>query len=273
MVTAPMLAAGPETVLVGIWARRAEEAAKLAARHASRAFADYEELLDACDAVAFSVAPDAQPPLAARAARAGKALLLEKPIAADLDAARALAEATDGVPTLVMLSNRYLPHVRTVLAQAAAFETAAARGMFVSGAFLPGSPFAFGWRLDRGPLLDVGPHIIDLAWAAVGDVGSVHATGSLNSVVTLELEHGSGARTQLVVSASVPLERQRVELDLFGPAGCLSLDAMAGDFPALLSVVRREFAHAAATGERHPLDVRRGLRLQELIAQAEFQLA
>ena len=57
--------------------------------------------------------------------------------------------------------------------EAQGFEAFAARGTFISGAFLPGSPFASGWRAERGALLDVGPHIIDLAVEALGPVASV----------------------------------------------------------------------------------------------------
>ncbi|MGH9299977.1 MAG: Gfo/Idh/MocA family protein, partial [Acidimicrobiales bacterium] len=78
---APMLAAGPHTELAGIWARRPEAAEELARRHGTRAFGELDALLEACEAVAFAVPPDVQPELAARAARAGKAILLEKPLA------------------------------------------------------------------------------------------------------------------------------------------------------------------------------------------------
>ena len=114
MVHAPVLAAGPETVLAGVWARRSEQAEQLAARHGTTACASVEELFDRSDAVAFAVPPDVQAPLAVRAARAGKTLLLEKPIAGDLAGAEALAAAVDeaGVPSMVVLSWRYAAAVR-----------------------------------------------------------------------------------------------------------------------------------------------------------------
>ncbi|MBV9935452.1 MAG: Gfo/Idh/MocA family oxidoreductase, partial [Actinobacteria bacterium] len=78
-VHGPMLAAGPETRLAGVWARRPEAADELAVRFGSQAFATYDDLLDGCDAVAFAVPPMVQAELAVTAAQAGKALLLEKP--------------------------------------------------------------------------------------------------------------------------------------------------------------------------------------------------
>ena len=67
-----------------------------------------------CDAVAFAVPPEVQAELAADAARAGKAVLLEKPIAADLRGAGRLAEAVGGagVTSLVVLSWRYAASIR-----------------------------------------------------------------------------------------------------------------------------------------------------------------
>src|SRR4051812_23012614 len=91
----PVLATGPQTRLTAVWARRSEAAAQLAARLGTHAAGSYEELLDRCDAVAFAVPPDIQATLAPRAARAGKALLLEKPLALDLRAARTLADAVE----------------------------------------------------------------------------------------------------------------------------------------------------------------------------------
>src|SRR5690348_7189167 len=84
----PVLAAGPQTRLSAVWARRPDAAAELAARLGTHAAGSFEELLDRCEAVAFAVPPDVQSTLAPRAARAGKALLLEKPLALDLSAAR-----------------------------------------------------------------------------------------------------------------------------------------------------------------------------------------
>ncbi|HYD09206.1 MAG TPA: Gfo/Idh/MocA family oxidoreductase, partial [Acidimicrobiales bacterium] len=81
MVHAPVLAHSPTTELVGVWARRPEAAAEVATRNGAVAYDDVDALIDACDAVAFAVPPDVQAAIAVRAARAGKHLLLEKPIA------------------------------------------------------------------------------------------------------------------------------------------------------------------------------------------------
>jgi predicted dehydrogenase len=74
------------------------------------------------DAVAFSLPPDAQPGLAVRAARAGRHLLLEKPVALSVAAADAVAGAVAeaGVASVVFFTQRFEPEVRAWLARTAA---------------------------------------------------------------------------------------------------------------------------------------------------------
>jgi predicted dehydrogenase len=276
MVHAPVFAAGPETRLAGIWARRPDAATALAAKFRAPACAEYGEFLDACEAVAFSVAPAAQPDLAIAAAARGKALLLEKPLAASLPEAERLAAAVAaaGVPTMLMLSYRFSEHVREFLAGALGFAMTAARATFLGGGFLPGSPFAFGWRLERGALLDLGPHVIDLLMAAVGPVVRIRAAGDPLAVCSLALEHESGVTSQALLSGAVGLDPAKVTLDLYGPGGERSLDALAGgSFSATFANVRREFAASVRAGRSHELDVQRGLVLQRLIDEAERDLA
>lgn len=94
-VHARVLAAGPETQLTAVWARRAEAARETAAPYGADVAARFEDLLDSCEAVAFAVPPSVQAELACRAAEAGKALLLEKPLALDLPSAQRLVDAVD----------------------------------------------------------------------------------------------------------------------------------------------------------------------------------
>jgi hypothetical protein len=126
---APMLARSPAIELAGIWARRPELAAELATANATRSFEQLDALFDACEAVAFAVPPDVQAELASRAARAGKAVLLEKPLATSLTLARSLTDAvlTSGVGSLMFLTWRYSSVVREFLDSAAGTGSAAGR--------------------------------------------------------------------------------------------------------------------------------------------------
>jgi len=92
---APALATTPGAHLASVWGRDQDAAAALAARHGATAYDDFDAFLRSVDAVAFSVPPDVQAPLAIRAAEAGRHLLLEKPVAlsvADADAVVAAVE-------------------------------------------------------------------------------------------------------------------------------------------------------------------------------------
>ena len=269
LVTGPVLAAGPETRLAGIWARRPEATRALAGTLGAPPLDSFDALLDRCDAVAFAIAPDAQPPLAVRAARAGKAVLLEKPIAADLEAARALVDAVGeaGVGSMVVLTARFASAVRAFLERARTFDAYGGRVTSVSGAFL-GGPFASSpWRLERGALLDVGPHALDLADATFGPVVDVHSSRGPRDWVLLTLEHERDVRSQVVLSCSVADEGAGT-VEVYGPGGVLRLDTHAAFDGETFATLRREFVAVARTGAAHPCDVHRGLHLQELIARA-----
>lgn len=272
MVHAKGLATGEGTELAGIWARRPDAARRLADPLGVPVYDDLEALFDACEAVAFSVPPGVQADLALRAAAAGKALLLEKPVAADVVGAERLAEAVDaaGVPSMVVLTWRYAPAVRAFLAEARGFAAVGGRGWFISGAFR-GGPFATPWRLDRGPLLDLGPHVLDLLDAALGPIVRVQAHGDLRGWVGLQLDHAGGAASDVSLCATAAVEPHLSGAELFGEGGVLGIDcAVAGRdaFPTLY----REFAGVVRGEMATEFDVHRGLYLQRIIRQAERQI-
>ena len=273
MVTAPVFAAGPETTLAGVWSRTPEHAQSLAAERNVPAFDSFDALLDACDAVAIAVSPAVQPEYAVRAARAGKAVLLEKPLALDVDGAQRIVDAVGeaGVGSLVVLTYRFNAAARAFLADAQRFDALGGRGCFLSGAFL-GGPFATDWRLERGGLLDVGPHIIDLLDAALGAVAEIDAAGDVHGWVALTMRHASGITSQASICCRTAIE-SRTEVELFGPSGSLVLDGRAGSPVETFATLRKEFAEVARTGGPHPVDVHRGLALQRLLARADASLS
>jgi predicted dehydrogenase len=275
MVHAPVFAAGPETSLVGIWARRADAAATLAARYGSEPVDRVEDLFERCEAVVFSVPPAVQAPLAIDAARHGRALVLEKPIAADLETAERLAEAVDdsGVPSMVVLTWRYAAAVRAFLAAAASFDAYGGRGEFLAGGLLDG-PFRTPWRLEAGPLLDLGPHVIDLLDAALGPVVEVDAAAArAGRWVTLQLGHQDGAISQAVLCSHTPLDPRRAGAQLYGPEGVLEVDCVQAVDPEAFATMRAELATLVRDGGSHPLAAGRGLHLQRIIDRAERCLA
>ncbi|GAC1377628.1 MAG: Gfo/Idh/MocA family oxidoreductase [Acidimicrobiales bacterium] len=270
---APMLAAGPETVLAGVWARRSEAAADLASRHGVPTFARYEDLLDGCEAVAFCVPPEVQATMAAEAARRGKSVLLEKPLALTLRRAEQLADVIGaaGVGSLVVLTNRFAPAVRTFLADADALDALGGRAWFLSGALL-GGWFSTPWRLEHGALPDLGPHVIDLLDAALGPVVDIRAHGDSRKWVGLLLEHESGAVSEASLSGSIWPEGRRSGCEVHAKDASVAIDLAATVGAEAFDVVRREFAEVVRGGGPHPLDVGRGLYLQRLLAKASASL-
>jgi predicted dehydrogenase len=266
---ARVLAAGPETRLAAVWARRTEAARETAAPYAAQVATRFEELLDHCEAVAFAVPPAVQAELAPLAAKRGKALLLEKPLGPDLTAARRVADAVAeaGVVSQLVLTKRYHPATRAFLEAARAVDVAGARACYLHGAFL-GGDFATGWRLEHGALLDLGPHLLDLLDAAVGPVTGVRATGNPRRWVELTCEHENGAVSQASLSGSVAVPRTLTRVELFGPSQPVIYDTAGIDHEECWPVLRHEFATAVRTGTPTAVDARRGLYLQGLLEQA-----
>ncbi|GAA0415756.1 hypothetical protein Acor_56860 [Acrocarpospora corrugata] len=272
MVHAPELAKGPHTRLAGIWARRPEASAELAAKYGVPSFERIEELLEVCEAVAFSVPPAVQAELGVVAAKAGKALLLEKPLAADLAGARRLAEAVAaaGVASQMVYTFRYSPVTVEFLARARKLRPFGGHAVNISGA-LNGGPFVTPWRLERGAILDVGPHTIDLLDAALGPVASVRAHGHPLGWVGLLLEHETGAVSEASMCLTATGDLPPARIDVYGEAGNTSLSgADLGD--GIFARMVESFAETVRAGGGHPLDAQHGLRLQKIIDDAERQL-
>jgi predicted dehydrogenase len=280
MLHAPMLAGGPETTLAGVWARRPEAARALAGAHGSRAVGSLEELWDVCEAVAFAVPPDVQAELGVAAARAGKHLLLDKPVALTVAAAEELAGAVDdaGVVSQMVLTNRYSPLGRAFLAEAGGFQTVGARCASLSGALRADSPFSTPWRRRHGALLDVGPHLFDLLEGAVGSIEELSGRGDPLRWVSLTCRHAGGQVSEVSMSLSLPLAETVFECVLYGPAGALAYQrppdpaAALADLAAAGATLRKEFAEAVTSGIPSTLDVHRGVALQRLIDVAARSL-
>ncbi|MEU7888141.1 Gfo/Idh/MocA family oxidoreductase [Microbispora bryophytorum] len=269
---APVFAAGPQTRLSGVWARRPEAARALADRFAVRAFTDYRELLAHCEAVVFAVPPDVQAPLAAEAALAGRAVLLEKPVALTVEEAERLTQVVDatGVVSQVVLTNRYRPAVREFLARARELRPLGARACQFTPHFLDGTYVDSPWRGRGGVLYNTGPHGLDILDAALGRIVEVRTAGDPGGFLALTCLHEGGAVSQLALCGRVPGAKRTV-YELLGPEGALVLDfgTLPEDSAPTRAALRAEFAMAVRTGRPHAIDVHRGLHLQRLLAQAE----
>jgi len=263
--------------LVGVWGRNGDKAAALAAELGVPRFDDYEALLDAVEAVAFAVPPQVQAELAQRAAERGKHLLLDKPVATTVEAAQRLVVAAEasGVASVVFFTDRYAPEVRSWLA---GLEGSAGwRGgwsRWFSALYEPDNPFGDSpWRHERGALWDVGPHLLSMLTAALGPVTAIRAVSGAGDLTHLVMRHSSGATSTASVTHMAPRAASGYECTVWGEAGVSSVPPRAdGVAVPALAVAATELATAAVSGTPHPLDVRFGARVVELLAEAQSQL-
>lgn len=271
MFHAPVLSGGPETTLSGIWARRFDAASELAAQHGTVACASFDELLEGADAIAFAVPPDVQAEMGVRAVEAGKAVLLDKPIALDVGAAERLADAVaaSGVGSLVVFTMRFAAEIRDFLAASRGLDPVGAQLTMVTSAFL-GGPFSESpWRHERGAVMDLGPHAIDLVTAACGPARAITSRRSGHDWVSISIEHENGAISDLSLSGSACGD-QAPRVTVWGRDKMAEFSWGSGfDMQRQVDTLRREFAAVARTGASHECDVQRGLQVQRWLADAE----
>lgn len=267
-VHGPALMAHPGTELTAVWTRRPEVAAELAGSLGARAVGSFAELLDGVDAVAFAVPPQVQGELAMRSAAAGRHLICEKPLAGDVEAARAVATAAAGVSSALVLTLRYDPAIAGWLAgipRGAGPDTVGSV-RWLSGSLL-GGPYATStWRAEHGALLDLGPHVIDLLDAALGPVSGVGwAHHDEPDLCRFGLRHDGGAHSTVTVSLRLPVDPSEIELTAYGGVGRHRLGFGGADAPACYARLLDAFVDAVRGGPPVPLDAAHGLRLQEIV--------
>jgi predicted dehydrogenase len=274
---APALAGADGIELAAVWGRDPEAAARLAAAHGATAYPDYGEFLDRVDAVAFSVPPDVQAALAARAARAGRHLLLEKPIALTDAAAGELVSAVEaaGVASVVFFTLRFEPRVRAWLAELAAggrWQGGAAT--WLGSALDESSPFNTPWRRAKGGLWDLGPHVVSVLWASLGPVVSVTADAGPPDVSYLVLHHESGATSTAAVTLGAPPAAQFVEVRVWGEPGRSAAPLAGRDAVAALRLAATELAANARAGRTsHPCDALFGRDVVGVLSEAQRQIS
>ncbi|OJV84218.1 MAG: hypothetical protein BGO37_01660 [Cellulomonas sp. 73-92] len=214
----PALAAHPQVDLVGVWGRRGDTAWAVGDEFAIPAYDDLERLLATVDLVSVAVTPQAQPALAAAAARAGVHLVLEKPAAEDALGCEALAAAvaSTGVQSTVFLSRLWDPARREWLDAVSAHRWRAIRYGWMSAGMRPGSPGAGDWRREAGPLIDVGPHIIGLAEYLAGPVATIRAEAPAHGRLDLRLTHADGCETVAVVDLLADVTCTNEDITLSG---------------------------------------------------------
>ncbi|WP_433533626.1 Gfo/Idh/MocA family protein [Micromonospora sp. CA-263727] len=271
---AAALDAHPRTDLVGVWGRNPDRAAALARRYGVPAFDDVDALIEACDAVAVALPPDVQAEIAARAATAGRHLLLDKPLALTVaDADRVVdAAARSGVASVVFFTGRYQPEVAGFIA-----ATAAAGGWHTANVvrfasiFQPDSPYGQSpWRRQHGALWDIGPHVLAILLPILGRVTRVVATDGPGDLVHLLLTHDGGATSTVSLALDAPPEAVAGEFVFYGDNGIERVPAAGGGPATAFGVAIDQLLAEIDAGTRdHRCDVRFGREVVTVLAAAE----
>jgi predicted dehydrogenase len=274
---APALAAAEDIELTAVWGRDPRAAAALAEAHGAVAYSgSFGAFLDAVDGVAFAVPPDVQAPIAVAAARAGKHLMLEKPLATSVAGADELASAVaeSGVASVVFFTLLFRAEIRAWLGEVTA------RGGWAGGlaawfgsSLEESSPFNTPWRRDKGALWDVAPHVVSLLWAALGPVTAVTADAGPADVSHLILHHQGGTSSTITVSQHGGEAAAGFEAYLWGPAGRSTAPSEATDaLPPLGTALDELTSNIRAGRTAHPCDASFGRDVGHVISEAQRQI-
>lgn len=262
----------PGARLVGVWGRDLEKTRALAAARGIAPFARFEDMLAEVDAVSFAVPPQIQEELALRALLAGKHVLLEKPIATTVRAARALAEAAERIDaaTVVFFMRRFVPEIADFISRNAAGGWREAEVEVRSATFAADSPYRdSAWRQAAGSeLWDVGPHVLSILLPMLGPVTAARALAPEGNFTRFETTHAGGGCALTRINQRADPGDVRNIYRFRGPAGEASAPEPVLDRPANFVLA------AAALVERirdrmqvHPCDVAFGAETVRILEQ------
>jgi predicted dehydrogenase len=266
----------PRLDLVGVWGRDAAHTQRAAAELETRPYADLDALLGDVEALTFAVPPQVQAEIATRAARAGKHLVLDKPIASSVEEARELERAAQdaGIASIVFFTRRFTPETAAWLQQVQeAGDWDCGRAEFLSQIFVPDGPFAgSAWRREKGALWDIGPHALSLLWPLLGDVTQVFAGGGRGDQVHLMLRHVGGRSSTASLSLTVPLASTGSSMYVYGEGGRQIAPLAPVETSQVVAAYQRAvdelLRQVTDPGSGHPCDVHFGARVVEVLAAA-----
>jgi predicted dehydrogenase len=279
-VHGPSVASHPHCELIGVWGRDPGRTADLARDLGVQPFADLDDLLGHTDAFTFAVPPEVQAPVAVRAAKQGRHLLLEKPIALSVDDAVGIecAVADARVASIVFFTRRFLPETR------AWFQLVTQRGGWYAGraeshASLFGDNNPFGtspWRREHGALWDIGPHALAQLVPVLGDVTAVSAVAGRGDLVHLVLRHTENRSSTVSLSLTSPaFVGSSLYVDgttgrSVAPMGAVSIaESIAAHQAALDALIEQSQQEHPS----HACDVHFGARVVAVLAAARQSLA
>ncbi len=241
------LRAIPDVELLGFYDPDPERRRRFSEAFNLRAFEELEDLLAlGLDAAVVTSENARHRPLVEAAARAGAAVLVEKPIATTTEDARAMREAVHaaGVPFMTAFPMRFSPAVRT--AREMVGEGALGPVRAIVGVNHSENPkrhrawFADPELAGGGAVMDHTVHLADLyRWILGEEVAEVYAEvqnpfdpeGAVDTAGLLLLRTEGGVRASIDASWSRPPNYPRwghLWMEIVGERGTLVLDAFAG---------------------------------------------
>ena len=218
--------------LVGVADTETLKAGEIADKHGCKPFADYTDLVGACDALSIVTPTTTHHAIAMVCLNAGKDLFIEKPITESLEEARDIIEAAEKNGLILQVGHleRYNPAI------------VAATGMIKAPKFIEAerlSPF-LGRGTDVDVTLDLMIHDIDIVLSMVrSKVKEIRATGDSVmtgkiDVVKAWLEFESGCKA-LITASRLATEKSR-KLRIHQEDSYISVDYQSQE-------VRRYFKH------------------------------
>ena len=185
---------------------------------------DWRELVarDDVDIVDVCTPPGTHAEIVEAASAAGKAVVSEKPLAADYVSARRAADAAiaAGVANAIGFNYRRLPAIallKQLVDEGMVGEVLLWRGSWLSDEFLD-PDIAFDWRFERrmgaSTIADLGAHLVDLALWTVGEMDEVAAQSETftreRSGRAVDVDEASSALLRFAGGARGTLELARV---------------------------------------------------------------
>lgn len=166
----------PHATLVAVCDLNEERAQKAAETYgASRVYTDYHELLadEAVEAVSICTWNHTHAEIAIAAIKAGKHVLVEKPLSMSVEEAEAVRDAVRASDRILQVGfvRRYdaCAQLAKRFADQDEFgELYYAKASLIRRLGNPGGWFADKDRSGGGPLIDIGVHVIDLSWYLMG---------------------------------------------------------------------------------------------------------
>ena len=193
-----------------------------------RTVTDWREVIDSpdVDIVDICTPPGSHPEIVEAAAQAGKAIVCEKPLAADYAGARRAADAVQGVGVLAVVGFNYrrlpaLALMKQLVDEGRVGTVRLLRASWLSDEFLD-PEIKFDWRFDRSQgastAADLGAHLIDLAGWMVGDVTAVAAQSEIFTRVRRDPVTGGGRQVDVEEACSALMRFEDGALGVFEAA-------------------------------------------------------